>query len=75
MNLQDFLAQQTPWGLTFAQTGAVGMVALILLIGWTVIHTTLRLTGTIFRLGCATLLVFICGIIGFMVLYNLARKY
>ncbi|HLY29365.1 MAG TPA: hypothetical protein VKQ72_23670 [Aggregatilineales bacterium] len=75
MNLQNFLAQNTPWGLTVAQTGAIGVVALVLLIGWFVVHTTLRLTGTIFRLGCAALLVFICGIISFMVLYNLASKY
>jgi len=75
LNLQNFLAQNTPWGLTVAQTGAIGVVALVLLIGWFVVHTTLRLTGTIFRLGCAALLVFICGIISFMVLYNLASKY
>jgi hypothetical protein len=75
LNLPDFLAQNTPWGLTVAQTGAIGVVALILLIGWFIVHTALRLGGVIFRLGCAALLVFICGIVSFMVLYNLATRY
>ena len=75
MDIGTFLAQHTPWGLTFAQTGAIGVVAVILLVGWSMVQVALKLTGTIFRLGCAAVFVFICGIVSFMAIYNIASKY
>jgi len=74
-DLQQTLAQATPWGLTVAQTGSIFLVAIVLFIGWLVVHTVLRLGAVIFRLGCAALMIFICGIVSFMVLYNLSTKY
>ncbi len=75
MDIATFLAQHTPWGLTVAQTGGIAVVAVILLVGWTMVHMMLRLTGAIFRLGCAAVFVFICGIVSFMAIYNVASKY
>src|SRR5205823_5664052 len=60
-NLQDILGQPTPWGLTVAQTLSIVVVAFVLLIGWIVVRVGLRLTGLIFRLGCAALIIFVCG--------------
>jgi hypothetical protein len=74
-DLQQTLAQATPWGLSVGQTGAIFVIAAILLVGWTVVHSALRLGALIFRLGCAALMIFICGIVSFMVLYNLTTKY
>ena len=74
-DLQQFLAQTTPWGLTVAQTGGIGVVALILLVGWFVVQVGLRLSHLIFRLGCAAIMIFLCGIVSFFVLYNLSSRY
>ena len=73
-NLPDLLGQPTPWGLTVAQTLSIVVVAFVLLIGWIIVRIGLRLTGMIFRLGCAALMVFICGVVSFMVLYNFASR-
>ena len=73
-NLPDLLAQPTPWGLTVAQTLSIFVVAFVLLIGWIIVRIGLRLTSMIFRLGCAALIIFVCGIVGFMVLYNFASR-
>ena len=73
-NLQDILGQATPWGLTVAQTLSIFVVAFVLMIGWIIVRIGLRLTGMIFRLGCAALIVFMCGIVSFMVLYNFASR-
>jgi hypothetical protein len=72
--LQNLLSQMTPWGLTIAQTGVVFLIAVALVAGWTVIRIGLQLTGILFRIGCAALLVFICGLATFMVFYNFAAK-
>jgi hypothetical protein len=71
-NLPDLLSQVTPWGLTIGQTASVFVVAFILLAGWIFVRVVLRITGLLFRLGCAALLIFICGLISFMVLSNYA---
>ena len=73
-DLGQTLGQATPWGLTVAQTGSIFVVAAVLLIGWVIVHTALRLGAVIFRLGCAALMIFICGIVSFMVLYNLTTR-
>ncbi len=73
-NLPDLLAQPTPWGLTVAQTLSIFVVAFVLLIGWIIVRIGLRLTSMIFRLGCAALIIFVCGIVSFMVLYNFASR-
>ena len=68
------LGQMLPWGLTIAQSGGIAAVAVILLVGWFVVHTMMRLTGFIFRIGCAAVFVFICGIVSFMAIYNYASR-
>jgi hypothetical protein len=73
-DLQQLLAQGTPWGLSVGQTGAIFVIAAVLLVSWVVVHTFLRLGTVIFRLGCAALMIFVCGIVSFMVLYNLSTK-
>jgi len=47
------------------------VVMLILLVGWVIVHIGLQLTGTIFRLGCAAIIVFSCGIVAILLFYNL----
>ena len=74
VDLGQFLAQQTPWGLTVAQTGGIGVVAVILFAGWLVVHLVMRLSGFLFRLGCAAILVFLCGVVSYVVLYNLTTR-
>ena len=74
MDLNQTLAQHTPWGLTVAQTCGIGVVAIILFFGWILVRIGLQISGLIFRLGCAALMVFICGIVSFVVLYNLTNK-
>jgi hypothetical protein len=71
-NLPDLLAQPTPWGLTIGQTASVFVVAFVLLAGWLLVRFVLHVTGLLFRLGCAALLIFVCGLISFMVLSNYA---
>jgi hypothetical protein len=73
-NLPDLLAQPTPWGLTVAQTLAIFVVAFVLFVGWLIVRIGLRLTSMIFRLGCAALMIFVCGVVSFMVLYNFASR-
>ena len=73
-NIQNILAQPTPWGLSVAQTGAIIAVAFVLLFGWVIVRIGLRLTATIFRLGCAALIVFVRGLVSFMMFYNIASK-
>ncbi len=73
-NLPDLLAQSTPWGLTVAQTLSIFVVAFVLLVGWIIVRMGLRLTSLMFRLGCAALIIFVCGIVSFMVLYNFASR-
>jgi hypothetical protein len=50
------------------------LIATGLVVGWTMVKTFLQLTATIFQIGCAALLVFICGLTSFMVFYNLASR-
>ena len=70
----DLLPQMTPWGLTVGQTAMIFVVMLILLIGWVFVRVGLRLTGMIFRLGCAAILVFSCGIVMILLFYNLTSN-
>ena len=69
-NFWDLMAQPSPWGLTYGQTASIIVVALVLLVGWVIVRVFLRLGSIIFRLGCAALIVFICGIASFIMLYN-----
>jgi hypothetical protein len=69
-NFWELMAQPTFWGLTIGQTVSIFVVAAVLLIGWVVVRVLLQLGSIIFRLGCAALIVFICGIASFLVLYN-----
>jgi hypothetical protein len=73
-NLPELLAQPTPWGLTVAQTLSIFVVAFVLFVGWVIVRIGLQLTATLFRLGCAALIIFVCGIVSFMVLYNFASR-
>jgi hypothetical protein len=73
-DLQQLFIQATPWGLTVGQTVVVLLIATGLVVGWTMLRSFLRLTATIFQIGCAALLVFICGITSFMVFYNFASR-
>ncbi len=73
-DLQQFLAQSTPWGLTVAQTGGIGVVAVILLVGWFIVQIGLRLSHLIFRLGCAAIMIFLCGVISFFAIYNFSSR-
>ncbi len=74
-NWSQLLEQSTFWGLTVGQTVGVFLVAVVLLAGWIVVRVGLRLAGVLFRLGCAAILVFICGLVSFLVLSNIANKY
>ena len=60
----------TPWGLTVGQTAMIFVVMIVLLVGWIFVHIGLRLTGMIFRLGCAAIMVFSCGIVAILLFYN-----
>ncbi len=73
-NLPTLFAQPTPWGLSVGQTASVAVVAFVLLFGWVIVRIGLRLTSLLFRLGCAALIVFICGVVSFMMLYNIASR-
>ncbi|MEP7285607.1 MAG: hypothetical protein ABI947_07565 [Chloroflexota bacterium] len=73
-DLQQILGQYTPWGLTVAQTGLVILIAAGLLFGLGVLRFVLQLTGELFRIGCAVMLLFLCGLISFMVFYNFASR-
>jgi hypothetical protein len=73
-DLSQFLAQSTPWVLTVGQTVSIGLMAVVLFVGWVIVHTLLRLGGFIFRIGCAGLLIFICGLASFVVLYNFTNR-
>jgi hypothetical protein len=64
--------QPTLLGVTIGQIASVFVVAAVLLVGWVIVHTLLRLGSIIFRLGCAAIIVFACGLISFMVLYNVS---
>ena len=70
-NLPQLLAQPTPFGVTVGQIAAVVVVAMVLFSGWLVVRVVLRVSALFFRLGCAALIVFICGIVSFIALYNL----
>jgi hypothetical protein len=48
-------------------------VAFVLLIGWIIVRVVLRLGEILFRIGCIVLVVFICGIISFVAIYNLTN--
>ncbi len=72
-SLLQSLPNPTPWGLTVGQTLGIFVVAAILFVGWFIVRIVTRLGGLLFRLGCAALIVFICGIISFMALYNLTN--
>jgi hypothetical protein len=73
-DLPQFLAEATPWGLTVGQTASIFVVAAVLLLGWVIVHVGLRLTATLFRLGCAALMVFMCGLVSFFLIYNFASR-
>ncbi len=61
----------TPWGLTVGQTAGIFGIAVVLFIGWMIVRVVLRLGEILFRIGCIVLVVFICGIISFVAIYNL----
>jgi hypothetical protein len=63
----------TPWGLTVGQTVGIFVVAAVLLVGWIIVRVVLRLGEILFRIGCVVLVVFICGIISFVAIYNLTN--
>jgi hypothetical protein len=69
-DLTSLFAQPTPWGLTVGQTAGIVAVAVVLLAGWLFVQFTLRLGAFLFRMGCAMLLIFICGLASFIVIYN-----
>lgn len=69
-NFWELMAQPAFWGMTIGQTASIFVVAGVLLVGWVIVRTFLRLGSIIFRLGCAALIVFICGVASFIVLYN-----
>ncbi len=70
-SLLQSLPNPTPWGLTVGQTLGIFVIAVVLLVGFIVVRIVTQLGGLLFRLGCAAIVVFICGIISFMALYNL----
>lgn len=69
--LQQLLEQATPWGLTIGQTLAALLIAAGLIILWTMFGMVVRLAGTVFRVGCALILVFSCACGLTMVIANL----
>lgn len=73
-NLPELLQQPTPWGLTIGQTAVIALITFVLVFGWTIIKFFLQLTGTIFRVGCAAVLIFVCGLVSFMVFYNISTR-
>ena len=73
-SLLQSLPNPTPWGLTVGQTLGIIVVAAVLFVGFLVVRVVTRLGGLLFRLGCAAMIVFICGIISFMALYNLTNS-
>lgn len=73
-NLPQLLAQPTPFGLTVGQIAAVAVVAMILFSGWLIVRIIMRVSALFFRIGCAALIVFICGIVSFIALYNFTAK-
>ncbi len=72
-SLLQSLPNPTPWGLTVGQTLGIFAVAAVLLAGLFVVRIVTRLGGLLFRLGCAAIVVFICGVISFMTIYNLTN--
>jgi hypothetical protein len=73
-NLPELLAQPTPWGFTVGQTALVAIVAVILVSGWLAVRVALRITGLLFRLGCAALMIFVCGLVSFIMVYNYTTR-
>jgi hypothetical protein len=73
-NLPELLAQPTPWGLTVAQTLSIFVVAFVLFVGWVIVRIGLQLTATLFRRGCAALIIFVGGIVSFMVRATFASR-
>jgi hypothetical protein len=73
-DISSLLPQQTPWGLTVGQTAGIAVVAVILLVGWLFVQFMLRLGEFLFRMGCALLLIFICGLASFIVIYNFSTQ-
>jgi len=73
-NLPQLLDQPTFWGLTVGQTLGVVLVAFVLLAGWIFVRFVMRLAGILFRLGCAAIIVFIGGLVIFLILSNLANQ-
>ena len=73
-NLPQLFAQPTAWGLTVGQTAVIVALTFILVFGWTIVKLFFQVTGTIFRVGCAALLIFVCGLVSFMVFYNFATR-
>ncbi len=63
----------TPWGLTVGQTVGIFAIAFALFIGWIIVRVVLRLGEILFRIGCIVLVVFICGIVSFVAIYNLTN--
>jgi hypothetical protein len=74
LDLQEWLNQPTLWGLSVGQTAVIVILTGILVLGWTFVRFILQLTGTIFRIGCALLLCFICGLVSFIVIYNFSAR-
>lgn len=68
--LQQTLAQLTPWGLTVGQTVllVLGVIAIFMVTG--VIGFVLRLFGTLMRIGCLLVVVFGCGCGATMIIMN-----
>ena len=73
-NLPQLLDQPTLWGLTVGQTLGVILVAFVLLAGWIFVRVVMRLAGILFRLGCAAIIVFIGGLVIFLLLSNLTGQ-
>ncbi len=71
-DINQLLAQPTFWGLTVGQTVLVflfsaGLIALLVALRY-----LLQLTVELMQIGCAVILVFSCGLAGFLVFYNFA---
>lgn len=71
--LNQMLAQQTLWGLTYGQTAVVLLIAAGLVVVWMIFGTVFRLAGAIMRVGCALILVLSCGCMGVFLVTNLLR--
>jgi hypothetical protein len=72
--MPPFLDQFAPWGLTWGQSLAILALTVAGFALWTALRFFLRLGQLLFQLGCAVILLFICGVVSYLIYNNLFNQ-